>query len=155
MSTLLVLVHLLTLAWECSIEEFFFLGTYHADFRGHSCSTPTLRWIEGWLWWLISHDLRITNSMPWWSPIPKSDSAFKILGFPWILMDYQSFGFSDLQRYVKFKSGELWLKREGGDNFWIPVPWKPKSDWLEVLMKTCQKIRCFLHIEFTLELHNL
>jgi len=23
--------------------------------------------------------------------------------------------------YVKFKSGELWLKREGGDNFWIPV----------------------------------
>ena len=46
-------VHLLTLAWECSIEEFLFLGMYHADFRGHSCSTPTLRWIEGWLRWLI------------------------------------------------------------------------------------------------------
>ena len=24
-------------------------------------------------------------------------------------------------RYVKFSSGELWLKREGGDNFWVPV----------------------------------
>lgn len=25
-------------------------------------------------------------------------------------------------RYVKFSSGELWLKREGGDNFWVPAP---------------------------------
>ncbi|CAK8996510.1 unnamed protein product [Durusdinium trenchii] len=24
--------------------------------------------------------------------------------------------------YIKFGSGELWLKRDGGDNFWVPVP---------------------------------
>lgn len=140
MSTVLVLVHLPTLAWECSIEELFFLGMYHADFRGPS--------------FLLNSDFKMDRGMimmidfPWFednefNALMISDPQIRFhLQDPWISMDFD--GFSESQILGSPEVREVQVRRALVETrrrwqFLDPCALEPKSDSLEVLMKTCLK----------------